>query len=375
MSDILSSTGNPAPADLNFASDNVRGASPPVLEALVRANDGPATAYGGDAWTRRVERRFAEVFERPVAVFLVGTGTAANALALAALVPPYGSCLCHEEAHVADDECGAPEFYTHGARLIGLPGVGCKLDPATVASVLDALPVHEKQMPPHAVSISQATESGLVYRVEEVAALGELCRSRGLSLHMDGARFANALAALDASPADLTWRAGIDILSFGATKNGCFAAEAVVVFDPARAGSLLYRRKRGGHTFSKGRLVAAQMEGYLADGHWLANARHANGLARRLSEGLAAVPGIRLAWPTEANEVFAVLPGPVHAALRAAGAAYHSWSTRALPAGTAVAPGETLARLIASFATREGDVEAFIDIARRGAIPQGMNKA
>lgn len=350
--------------DLNFASDNVVGASPPVLDAIVRGNAGALASYGGDEMTRDLECRFAELFEREVNVVLVATGTAANALALAAVLSPWGSCVCHEEAHIIDDECGAPEFFSHGAKLSGLPGIGGKIGPDRVAAFLDGLPQHEKQMPAECLSISQATESGLVYRPDEIAALAAVARSRGLATHMDGARFANALVALGCSPADMTWRSGIDILSFGGTKNGCLAAEAVICFEPELAKTLRRRRKRSGHTISKGRLLSAQFLGYLGDDHWLANARHANAMAATLAAGLAALPGIRLAWPSEANEVFAILPLAVDEQLRAAGATYYPWSSRSLPEGEAVGPGETLVRLVTSFATEPLAVAAFVDAAK-----------
>lgn len=352
---------------LNFASDNVEGASPGVMEALLRANAGPAPAYGADGWTKRVEQRLAELFEHEVAVFPVATGTAANALAIAASVQPWGSCLCHVESHIADDECGAPEFFSHGAKLIGLPGIGCKLDAAEVVRTLDRLPDHVKQMPAQALSISQATECGLVYSLDEIAALGEVSRSRGLSLHMDGARFANALVRLGASPADMTWKAGIDILSFGATKNGCFAAEAIVVFRPDLAESLAYRRKRAGQTFSKARFLAAQLEGYFEDDAWLANAAHANAMASRLSEGLMKLTGIRLAWPTQSNAVFAILPAAIDRALREAGALYHPWSPLALAPGNQLSEDERLVRFVASFATRDEAVDALLASATKAA--------
>jgi threonine aldolase len=345
---------------MNFASDNVEGASPGVIEAVLRANDGAAPAYGADAWTARVEKRFAEIFERDVAVFLVATGTAANALSIAAAVAPWGSCLCHIESHVADDECGAPEFFSHGAKLIGLPGTGCKLEASEVARTLDRLPDHVKQMPAQAVSISQATECGLVYEAEEIADIGELCRARGLALHMDGARFANALVRLGASPAEMTWKAGVDILSFGATKNGCLAAEAVIVFEPRLAETLAYRRKRAGQTFSKARFIAAQLEAYLADDAWLAQARHANAMAQRLSARLAAIAGVRLAWPTQSNTVFAILPAPLDRALREAGVLFHPWSDLALARGETVAADEVLVRFVTSFATRPEAVDALV---------------
>ncbi|MET0745762.1 MAG: beta-eliminating lyase-related protein, partial [Microvirga sp.] len=336
-------------ASMNFASDNIVGASAPVLEAIVRHNGGAMAAYGNDDITRRVRTTFCELFERDVAVFFVTTGTAANALSLSAAVPPWGLCVCHREAHVIDDECGAPEFFTQGAKLVGLPGTGSKLDAGEVASLLGRLPRSAKQMPPKALSISQATESGMVYGLGEIGALGEVCRGHGLGFHMDGARFANALVGLDVSPADMTWRQGVDILSFGGTKNGCLMAEAIVVFAPALAEAMEYRCKRAGQVISKGRLVAAQLEGYFAADHWLANARRANGLARRLADGLARLPGVRLAWPTQANEVFPILPLAMDSALRQAGVAYHPWTAASLAPGETVAEGEILIRLVVSF--------------------------
>lgn len=349
---------------MNFDSDNVMGASAPVLEALVRANDGALAAYGADPITARVEARFCDLFEREVAVFPVATGTATNALALAAAVPPYGLAVCHREAHVIDDECGAPEFFTHGAKLAGLPGPGAKLDAATVAAFLDGLSPSVKQMPPKALSISQATECGLAYRPDEIASLSAVCRARGLSLHMDGARFANALVRLGCTPAEMTWKQGVDILSFGGTKNGCLAAEAIVVFDPVLAESLAYRRKRSGHTLSKARFIAAQFEGYFADDHWLANARHANRLAARLSAGLAAVPGVRLAWPTEVNEVFAIMPRALQERLYAGGFSFRPWTEPSLAPGETVGPDEVLVRLVASFATEEAVVDRLLALAQ-----------
>lgn len=349
---------------MNFASDNVMGASRPVLDALVAANEGPQAAYGADIHTARVERLFADLFEHDVSVTLVATGTAANALALAALTPPWGLAVCHAEAHVIDDECGAPEFFMHGAKLAGLPGVGGKIAPGDLAAYLDGLPKAVKQMPPSALSISQVTEAGLVYSLDEIAALSRTAHERGLKVHLDGARFANAMVALGCSPADMTWKAGVDIVSFGATKNGCLAAEAVLIFDPALAATLPYRRKRSGHTLSKARLISAQFEGYFAGDHWLQNARHANALARDLAAGLGPVAGVRLPWATQANEVFAIIPQALDKALKAAGAVYHTWFTGSLPDGERVGSGETLIRLVTSFATRPEDVAEFIAITR-----------
>ncbi|MBM6594921.1 threonine aldolase family protein [Microvirga pudoricolor] len=348
---------------MNFGSDNIVGASAPVLEAIARHNGGAMAAYGNDDLTKSVKASFANIFERDVQVFFVTTGTAANALALASAVPPWGLCVCHREAHVIDDECGAPEFFMHGAKLSGLPVVGSKLEARDVAAYLKGLPKAVKQMPPKALSISQATESGTVYGLAELSALGEVCRTGGLSLHMDGARFANALVSLGCTPAEMTWKSGVDILSFGATKNGCLMAEAIVVFNTALADALDYRCKRAGQIISKGRLIASQFEGYLAGDHWLANARHANALAKRLSHGLARLPGVRIAWPTEANEVFPIIPAAMDRALREAGAHYMSWTDLSLDRQESVADDESLIRLVVSFATEETQVDRLLEIA------------
>jgi threonine aldolase len=349
---------------MNFASDNIVGASAPVLDALVRANAGAMPAYGGDEITKRVEAAFSRMFEREATVLLVTTGTAANALALAAAVPPYGLAVCHAESHVIDDECGAPEFFMHGAKLVGLPGTGAKLSAETVATYLKGLRRADRQMPPKALSISQVTEGGLVYSLDEIAGLSAVCREHGLFLHMDGARFANALVTLGCTPAEMTWKAGVDILSFGGTKNGCLMAEAVVVFDPALVEGLAHRRKRAGQVASKGRVLSAQFEAYLADDHWLANARHANRMATLLAEGLAGIPGVRLPWAVQANELFPILPRNLDEALKGAGFVYHPWSTKSLPAGENVADSEVMIRLVTSFATEEAAVRRFIDVAR-----------
>jgi len=348
---------------MNFASDNTAGIAPAVLEAITRANHGFALGYGNDDLTRAVERRICEVFERDAAVFLVSTGTAANALCLAHITPPWGGVLCHTEAHVATDECGAPEFFGGGLKLIGLPGEGCKIAPATLAA---AIARHSGHRPHYvqaaSVTLSQASEAGTIYAPAEIAALAEVAHARGLKLHMDGARFANALVRTNASPAAVTWQAGVDILSFGATKGGAMAAEAIVVFDRATADTLHERRKRGGHLLSKQRFVAAQFDGFLADGNWLAWARHANGLADRLAQGLIrhALPPV---WPVEANIVFVVLPAAADARLRAAGASYYARASDSVPAGISIKPGDVLARLVTSFATTEAEVDRFVDIA------------
>ena len=349
---------------MNFASDNAAGIAPEILAAIARANDGAALAYGNDDWTKRVEARFAEIFEHDVAVFLVPTGTAANALALAHLTPPWGAVLCHEQAHIAVDECGAPEFFGGGIKLIGLAGDGGKIAPTTLQHAL----AHGQWGGPHHVSpavlsLSQATEAGTVYRVDELHELADIAHARGMAVHVDGARIGNALARMNASPAQATWRAGADALSFGATKGGALAAEAVLFFDPARGTGMSERRKRGGHLISKQRFVAAQIEAYLADDLWLRLARHANAMADRLAAGLAAA-GFAPIWPVEANEVFAPLPLRVDARLRAAGASYYPWDV--LPNGIALPSDAVLVRLVTSFATTADEVDGFFTMARAG---------
>ena len=349
---------------MNFASDNAAGIAPEILAAIARANDGATLAYGNDQWTRRVERRFAEIFEHDVAVFLVPTGTAANALALAHLTPPWGAVLCHDEAHIAVDECGAPEFFGGGIKLIGLAGDGGKIAPTTLQHAL----AHGQWGGPHHVSpavlsLSQATEAGTIYRPDEIRELADIARARGMAVHVDGARIGNALARMNASPAQATWRAGVDALSFGATKGGALAAEAVLFFDPARGTAMSERRKRGGHLISKHRFVAAQIEAYLADDLWLRLARHANAMADRLAAGLAAA-GLAPIWPVEANEVFAPLPLRVDARLRAAGASYYPWDV--LPNGIALPSDAVLVRLVTSFATTADEVDGFVTMARAG---------
>jgi len=339
---------------MDFRSDNVTGVSPEILAALAAANGGTAASYGADAITERLQRRLAELFEHEVTVFPVATGTAANALALATLTPPYGVIYGHGEAHFHVDECGAPEFYTGGAKLTVLGGEHAKITPAALsAAVTGKGVVHHSQ--PATLSITQATEAGAVYKADEIAALAEVCRRHGLAFHMDGARFANAVAALNASPADLTWRAGVQALSFGATKNGAMAAEAVVFFDPRKAGDFAFRRKRGGHLFSKMRFLSAQLDAYLADDLWLRNARHANRMAARLAEGLAGLPGVRLRHPVEANEVFVELPEPAIRGLFDLGFLFHRWTGET----------DTCVRLVTAFDTAPAAVEDLLTAARR----------
>jgi threonine aldolase len=349
---------------MNFASDNAAGIAPEILAAIAQANAGAALAYGQDDWTKRVEQRLAELFEREVAVFLVPTGTAANALALAHLTPPWGAVLCHAEAHIAVDECGAPEFYGGGIKLIGLAGDGGKIAPATLRRALAegqwGGPHH---VSPAVLSLSQATEAGTIYRPSELRELADIAHQRGLAVHVDGARLANALARLNASLAQATWMAGVDALSFGATKGGALAAEAIVFFDPARGREMQERRKRGGHLISKHRFIAAQLEAYLADDLWLKLARHANAMADRLAAGLTGA-GLAPVWPVEGNEVFAAVPSHVDARLKAAGASYYPWTTDSLPNGTTLPRDSILVRLVTSFATSVAEVDHFVAAVR-----------
>ncbi|HRJ70457.1 MAG TPA: low specificity L-threonine aldolase [Beijerinckiaceae bacterium] len=349
---------------LNFASDNVVGASDKVLQAIVSANGGALASYGADTITKRVEHRLNALFERDCQTFLVTTGTAANALAIACLSPPHGAVLCHEEAHSIDDECGAPEFFMGGGKLVGIAGAGAKLTRKAILDHLAAEPGGTRHPPIRGLSISQATECGTVYSLAEIAEVSRAAHDNGMHVHMDGARFANALLHLGCAPAEMTWKAGIDILSFGGTKNGCLMAEAVVFFNPALAEDFAFKRKRAGQTVSKGRLLAAQFDAYLGDDHWLDLARHANAMADRLAGGLTAIPGLRLAWPTDANEVFCIMPEALYESLKARDVVFYDWTDKSLPRDNRLKKGEVVTRLICSFATAQKDVDALLRLAR-----------
>jgi threonine aldolase len=343
---------------MNFASDNTAPVAPAILDALAEASRGYARGYGNDDWTAAAERRFSEIFERDVAAFLVPTGTAANALALAHVSLPWGAIFCHTQSHILTDECGAPEFFGHGVKLVGLSGDGGKITANGLREALAGYGGHSPhQVVPSALSITQATEAGTIYRTDEIAALADIAPQRSLALHMDGARFANALVRLNATPAAMTWRSGVDVLSLGATKGGALAAEAVVFFDPAAAALFGERRKRGGHLLSKHRFIAAQFLAYLADDRWLAFACHANGMADNLANALTAI-GLRPVWPVEANLVFVVMPRALDAKLRAAGATYYVRNSDSLDIGSE----NVLVRLVTSFATVEEDIERFVNL-------------
>jgi threonine aldolase len=347
-----------------FASDNGAGAHPAILEAVARAAEGPAMPYGNDPLTARFEARIREVFEAPEArAFLVATGTAANSLALATLCNPWDTVYTHARSHIENDECGAPEFYTGGAKLTLLAGEGAKIDPSAFRAALEAAAPHDlHNVQPGALSLTQATELGAVYTLDETRALTQIARAAGLPVHMDGTRFANALVHLGCTPAEASWKAGVDVLCLGATKNGAIAAEAVILFDPARAREFELRRKRGGHLFSKMRFVAAQMEAYLTDGLWIEMAAHANALAGRLAAGIRAAPGCRLLNEPEANILFAEITLGQHRRLWAEGARYYPW--RPLPPEDAPDDTPVAMRLVTSFATTEAEVDRFIGLLR-----------
>jgi len=305
---------------MRFFSDNAAPAHPKVLEAIAGANR-MDTAYDGDEWSQRLDGVFSDLFKTEVRAFWVTTGTAANCLALAALCPPYRSILCHRDAHIEVDEAGAPAFFTGGAKLVLLDGEGAKITPDAIDAACDAIRGDVHQVQPAAISITNATEYGLVYRAAEVAAIGELAKRRGLAFHMDGARLANALVSTGESLADVTWRAGVDALSFGFVKNGGLNAEALIIFRTELAGEIAVRRKRAGHLLSKGRYLAAQILAMLDGDLWLENARAANAAAQQLAR---AAPQ-RLVYPVEANEIFLKVSDDEAQRLQAMGYDFYEW--------------------------------------------------
>lgn len=340
---------------MSFASDNWAGAASEILDAIARANDGAAPGYGGDALTKKVAARFADIFEKDCAVYFVATGGAANGLALSVMTPPYGMVLCHEESHVQMDECAGPEFFTGGAKLLPICGENGKLTADAIRKTLKGFP----HRPPHgapisALSLTQGTECGTAYSVGELSAVCAAAHEAGLSVHMDGARFANAVAASGKSLAELTWKAGVDVLCFGGTKNGCIAAEAVIFFDPAKAKDFEFMRKRAGHLWSKMRFISAQFEAYLEDGLWLRLAAHANTMAQRLAAGLKQINGVEFLYPIDINELFVVFPDGAAEKLKAGGDVFYPWVTPGDPANGRAH------RLICSFRTSEADVDGFL---------------
>jgi threonine aldolase len=329
---------------MRFVSDNTASVSPEILAAIVEANGDLAGAYGDDPLTRRLDEALGAFFGTQLRAFALSTGTAANSLALATLSPPYGAIYCHPEAHIAVDECSAPGFFTGGAQLERIPGEHGKLTAEALAATLDSHSVSVHTVQPAAVSISQATELGTAYRPAEIAALCSIAHAHGLRVHMDGSRFANAVSFLGCHPGDVTWRAGVDALSFGATKNGALSAEAVVFFDLGLVRDFELRRKRAGHLLSKSRFVSAQLLAYVESGVWRRNAERANALARRIGEAARA----RLLEPVEANEVFVELGVKDKASLRAAGFEFYDWGP----------PASGEVRLVASWDQNERHVAA-----------------
>lgn len=343
---------------MQFSSDNWAGAHPRIAAALAEHAQGFSAPYGEDDLSRRVGEKFSEIFEREAVVFFVSTGTAANSLALAALAKPGGVAFCHHESHVREDECGAPEFFS-GGRLCGVGGPLARIAPNELGMAISRFDaVHSGR--PCAVTVTQATEAGTLYSLADIEAVAAVAKKHGLPLHMDGARFANALVALGATPAEMTWKRGVEVLSFGGTKNGCWCAEAVVFFDPARAGDFPYLRKRGAQTFSKARFVAAQFDAYFAGGLWLETARHANRMAGTLADALGASRNARLAWEPGANEIFAIIATDAARRAREAGANFYDWPAAPDLAAT-LGSDEGLCRLVTSFATKPDDIGRFAE--------------
>jgi threonine aldolase len=329
---------------MRFTSDNTASASTEIVDALIAVNRGLEPAYGDDPWSKRLDQAFGDYFATEVRVFTVATGTAANSLALATLTPPYGAIFAHEEAHVVRDECSAPEFFSGGARIILVPGAQAKVTVDALARALESNPPTVHTVQPASLTLTQATELGTVYRIDEIVALSQFAHRHGLAVHMDGARFANAVVTLGCHPADTTWRAGVDVLSFGATKNGALGAEAIVFFDVKRVADIELRRKRAGQLLSKSRYAAAQLLAYIESGLWQRNATRTNALALRIG---AAAAG-RVQCPVQANEVFMRLADAEKSSLRAAGFEFYDWG----------AERSGQARFVVSWDQREDDVTA-----------------
>ena len=340
-----------------FASDNTAGAHPKVLEGLTAANAEVLPAYGDDRYTSELQERLREIFDHEkLCAFPIATGSSGNALALATLTPPWGAVYCHNQAHIHVDECAAPEVANPGTKLITIAGQAGKLTGAAIAKAISGRDfVHAVQ--PATVSLTNLTEVGTAYSAEDLAALGSFCRSERLALHLDGARFANALVTSNASPAQMSWRAGVDALTFGATKNGCLAAEVVVFFDPDKGEEFAFRRKRAGHLFSKMRFLSAQLLAYLQGDLWLETARHANAMAAQLAQGLTAA-GCPPYFPVGGNMIFAPIPEASQARLRAAGALFYP--------GRLPNTDGTDVRLVTAWSTTQAEVDRFLDVLSEG---------
>jgi threonine aldolase len=342
---------------IDYRSDNTGRAAPEILDALVRANEGTALGYGADEWTAQLQERFSDLFETRVRVFPVATGTAANALSLASLAPSWGLVFCSAAAHINTSEANAAGFFGGGLKLAPVPGTDGKVDADQLSRALAAFPpgqLHRGQ--PAAVNLTQASDLGAVYRLDEVRAVAAVAKARGLKVQMDGARFANAVARLGCTPADASWRAGVDILSFGATKNGGALCDAIVVFSPDIADGLAIQLRRAGQVWSKMRFASAQLMAYVADGLWLRLAAQSNAAAARIAAGIAAVPGLKLLAPVEANELFLDLPPGVMDALEADGFQFYRRSA-------------TLARFVCRFDVTEAETGALVASLKRHCAP------
>ncbi|MDA7756002.1 low specificity L-threonine aldolase [Candidatus Pelagibacter sp.] len=334
---------------VKFASDNVAGACPEVLEAILKANEGDRAPYGDDEISKNLQDKFSEIFEKEVIIFPTSSGTAANALALSTMTPSFGNIYCHKLSHINVDECGAPEFYTGGAKLVNLNGVNGKITAEELnKSISGKGVVHHTQ--PSSVSITQLCETGETYELDEIKEISEIAHNHKLNMHMDGARFANALVSLDCSPAEMTWKSGIEVLSFGATKNGCLAAEAIIFFKPELVGNLPFLMKRAGHLLSKMSFVSAQLDAYITNEVWLRNAKHANAMGKKLSQGLDQHKNIELAYPTDANEIFVKIPKDIIDQLNSEGYTINDdeWDGKAV-------------RLVTAWNTSLSDIETFLN--------------
>jgi len=334
---------------MNFRADNEAPIAEPILDAIIAANQGAEYAYGGDHYSDQLKAAFGELFESEITIFPLLSGTAANALCMASAAPPYGAIFCHGQAHMQVDECGAPEFMSGGAKLIPISGEHGRISPKLLEQQLSSMGLKGDHDPlPAVLSLTQATECGTLYSLDQIKTLCQIAHDRGMITHMDGARLANAVAAMGCSPAEISWRAGIDMLSFGATKNGALAAEAAVFFNPKLAQGFGKRRMKAGHLLSKMRYVSAQLLAYIDAGLWLTLASQANSGARRLATALAQCPNATVIHPVEANEIFARLPEGVDQKLREAGFEYHPW------------PGDPgLFRLVVPYCVTQADIETF----------------
>jgi len=349
-----------ATVTMDFGSENTSPVHPAFVKAVVEANEGYATNFEAEPWTERALESLKGLFETDrLWAFTVSTGTAANAIAIGAMVPPYGSVLCHWDAHTMTDECGAPEMFSAGARQITLPGQHGRLSKEALTTYLQEARigvVHAIQ--PSIISLTNLTEAGTAYRPDDIAALTDVARKAGLGVHMDGARFANAAAHVGSTPAELSWKAGVELLTLGTTKSGSFGAEAIVAFTPKYNTALAFLRKRSGHFAPKSRFLAAQVRAYVEDGLWLTNARHANRAARRMADGLAQIAGVSLVHPTEGNEVFVSMPSSLSDALERAGCRFQrDWRLH---------PRQN--RFVTSWATADNEIDCMLDVCREVSL-------